>query len=385
MENHVFKKIFTAAWTALLLACCQLAAAAPSVNVTASASNPTAPATVTLAVTATSDGNPVMATQVEYFNGSTSLGASVQTPFTLTLDNLAAGTYQITAKVTTTDPANPVLQSAPLAVTVGTPPGAATAYFIHTDQLNTPRVITNGSGNLVWQWESDPFGKDAPNEQPAGQPAFTFNQRFAGQQFDRESNLHYNYQRDYDPQIGRYVQSDPLGLGGGINTFSYALGNPVRYADPTGEFVPLVIGGVCAAGGCEALFAAAATAAAWWGISHQPRTTVAEPSIPDPIANSGSGAQSRSRSPGATKDCPPGNSDPCEEIRRQIRDIEGKLASKRRQLELDPYKLYTRAYSVNPGGDLAGKGTYVGHMEQISGLEVGLARKKAEAAAMGCL
>ncbi|WP_304438640.1 RHS repeat-associated core domain-containing protein, partial [Duganella sp. Root198D2] len=217
----MFKKLFTAAWTALLLACCQLAAAAPTVNVTATPSNPTVPATVTLAVTATSDGNPVMATQVEYFNGSTSLGASVQAPFTLTLDNLAAGTYQIIAKVATTDPANPILQSAPLAVTVATPPGTATAYFIHTDQLNTPRAITNGGGNLVWQWDSDPFGKDAANEQPAGQPVFTFNQRFPGQQFDRESNLHYNYYRDYDPQTGRYVQSDPIGLEGGINTYAY--------------------------------------------------------------------------------------------------------------------------------------------------------------------
>ncbi|KRC00112.1 hypothetical protein ASE26_24110, partial [Duganella sp. Root198D2] len=221
MEKYVFKKIFSAAWMALLLVCCQLAAAAPTVNVTASPSNPTAPAAVTLAVTAISDGNPVMATQVEYFNGTTSLGVSLQSPFTLTLNNLAAGTYQITAKVTTTDPANPVLQSAPLAVTIGTAPGAATAYFIHTDQLNTPRAITNGSGNLVWQWDSDPFGKDAADEQPAGQLAFAFNQRFPGQQFDRETHLHYNYYRDYDPQTGRYVQSDPIGLEGGINTYAY--------------------------------------------------------------------------------------------------------------------------------------------------------------------
>src|SRR6185369_13629656 len=120
------------------------------------------------------------------------------------------------------------------AVTVGAAPGAAKAYFIHTDQLNTPRAITNDSGNLVWQWDSDPFGKDAPNEQPAGQTAFTFNQRFPGQQFDRETNLHYNYQRDYDPQLGRYVQSDPIGLNGGINTYGYASGNPMSRTDPLG-------------------------------------------------------------------------------------------------------------------------------------------------------
>ena len=227
----MFKKLFTAAWMALLFTFCQLASAATNVSATATPSSPTAPATVTLAASGDSDGNPIMVTKVEYFNGTTSLGVSVQSPFTLTLNNLAAGTYQISVKVTTTDPANPVLQSAPLALTVGTAPGAATAYFIHTDQLNTPRAITDGSGNLVWQWDSDPFGKDAPNELPAGQPAFTFNQRFPGQQFDRESNLHYNYFRDYDPALGRYVQSDPIGLKGGINTYGYVNGNPIVAID----------------------------------------------------------------------------------------------------------------------------------------------------------
>lgn len=238
----MFKKLFTTGWVALLFVFCELAAAAAHVSVTATPTNPTAPANVTLAVSGDTDGNPVMATKVEYFNGSTSLGVSVQSPFTLTLTNLAAGTYQISVKVTTSDPANPVLQSAPLAVTIGTAPGSATAYFIHTDQLNTPRAITDGSGNLVWQWDGDPFGKDVPNEQPAAQPAFTFNQRFPGQQFDRESNLHYNYFRDYDPALGRYIQSDPIGLKGGVNTYGYVGGNPVSRIDPTGEFffVPVI-------------------------------------------------------------------------------------------------------------------------------------------------
>lgn len=230
----MFKKLFTAAWLALLFTFSHFASAATNVNVTATPSNPTVPATVTLAVSDDSDGNPIMVTKVEYFNGTTSLGVSVQSPFTLTLNNLAAGTYQISVKVTTTDPANPVLQSAHLAVTVSTAPGAATAYFIHTDQLNTPRVITDGSGNQVWRWDSDPFGKETPNEQPAGQPAFTFNQRFPGQQFDRESNLNYNFFRDYDPAPGRYIESDPIGLNVGINTYGYVDSDPLSLSDLLG-------------------------------------------------------------------------------------------------------------------------------------------------------
>lgn len=111
---------------------------------------------------------------------------------------------------------------------------AASMYFVQTDQLNTPRAITDENNVLVWKWDSDPYGAAPPNESPAGAPAFAFGLRFPGQVFDRESYLYYNYFRDYDSQTGRYIQSDPIGLEGGINTYGYVSGNPVSFTDPEG-------------------------------------------------------------------------------------------------------------------------------------------------------
>ncbi|MEB0141147.1 MULTISPECIES: RHS repeat-associated core domain-containing protein [unclassified Undibacterium] len=100
-------------------------------------------------------------------------------------------------------------------------------HDVHTDHLNTPRVITNSQGVEVWRWDSMPFGESAPNENPGNTGVahdFTFNQRFAGQYYDQESGLHYNYYRDYDPSTGRYITSDPIGLRGGPNTYAYVGG-----------------------------------------------------------------------------------------------------------------------------------------------------------------
>ncbi len=97
------------------------------------------------------------------------------------------------------------------------------------------RLRRCASGKVVWQWDNaDPFGNNVPNENPNGAGQFGFPLRFAGQYFDRETSLAYNVNRDYDPSLGRYVQSDPLGLYSGINTYTYVDGNPLSYVDPTG-------------------------------------------------------------------------------------------------------------------------------------------------------
>ena len=105
---------------------------------------------------------------------------------------------------------------------------SSTPFYLHSDHLNTPRMATNQAQQTVWQWQSDAFGVgDA-----AG--SLTMNLRFPGQYYDQESGLHYNYFRDYDPNTGRYVESDPIGLNGGLNTYAYVGGNPLGLVDPKG-------------------------------------------------------------------------------------------------------------------------------------------------------
>ena len=107
--------------------------------------------------------------------------------------------------------------------------------YLHADQLNTPRLATNGSGTVVWRWDSDAFGIGAANQDPDNDTNLVnVRLRFAGQYLDEETGLHYNYFRDYDEVTGRYVQSDPIGLEGGLNTYGYAHQNPLSYFDSFG-------------------------------------------------------------------------------------------------------------------------------------------------------
>jgi RHS repeat-associated protein len=104
--------------------------------------------------------------------------------------------------------------------------------YIHSDHLNTPRSASNEDKAVVWRWQSDAFGDGLANNDVDGDGEVTnIGLRFPGQIFDEESNKHYNYFRDYDPSLGRYVESDPIGLAGGLNTFSYVKNGPLVNID----------------------------------------------------------------------------------------------------------------------------------------------------------
>ena len=117
----------------------------------------------------------------------------------------------------------------PVAVLAG-----AGVYYVHTDHLGTPRIVSNGS-SAIWSWQSSPFSLGTADEDPDNDLiGFTYNLRFPGQYYDSETELHYNYYRTYDPSTGRYMESDPISLAAGLNTYSYVSNMPTMQTDTFG-------------------------------------------------------------------------------------------------------------------------------------------------------
>lgn len=171
---------------------------------------------------------------VNHVNGATSLAVNQQVEGGQ-WNLLGNFTFNNTSTVSLTDQANGYVIADALRVVGNVTGNEEVLHYVHTDHLGTPRVITDTNNTVVWSWHSDPFGKAAANEDPDGDGnKVTFNLRFPGQYYDAETELHYNYFRDYDPSTGRYLQSDPIGLGGGLNTYGYVGGNPLNYIDPFG-------------------------------------------------------------------------------------------------------------------------------------------------------
>jgi RHS repeat-associated protein len=204
---------------------------APTVSLTSPTNGATftAPASITLSATAADSDGTIQ--KVELFHGGTNLIATITTaPYTFPWTGVAQGSYTLTAVAT--DNQNASTTSAPVSITVLRAPAL---HFIEVDHLNTPRLVADATGTTVWRWDQgEPFGVNVADENPSGLGTFDLPLRLPGQYFDKETNLHYNYFRDYDPSTGRYGESDPIGLKAGLNTYAYVDLRPVNQHDRSG-------------------------------------------------------------------------------------------------------------------------------------------------------
>jgi RHS repeat-associated protein len=122
------------------------------------------------------------------------------------------------------------LEDTPVATLRSKSGGGIDIDYVWADHLDTPRAITtsDAAATLLWSWNSDPFGTTVASG------SIEYNLRFPGQYFDAETGLHYNYFRDYAASEGRYIESDPLGLDAGEDTYAYAFATPVSSFDSLG-------------------------------------------------------------------------------------------------------------------------------------------------------
>jgi RHS repeat-associated protein len=116
------------------------------------------------------------------------------------------------------------IADAMLFVAAGAQP--ANLLYVHPDHLGSPQKLTDAGQATVWDGVFDPFGEEVAIAGLAAMPL-----RFPGQYADEETGYSYNYYRDYDPTLGRYIQSDPIGLDGGINTYAYVESDPISGSD----------------------------------------------------------------------------------------------------------------------------------------------------------
>jgi len=108
---------------------------------------------------------------------------------------------------------------------------SSTVNYVVADQLATPRAVTNSAGAVIWSWtyQGNPFGEQQPTSS-----GYVLNLRYPGQWYDAETGTADNGYRTFESYLGRYAQTDPTGLDGGISTYAYVQNNPLNHVDPLG-------------------------------------------------------------------------------------------------------------------------------------------------------
>jgi len=235
--------------------------------------------------------------------------------------------------------------------------GSTSVSYIHADSLATPRVVSDASGTIIWQWPyaSNVFGESAPTG------SYKLNLRFSGQYFDDESAASYNFARTYDSGIGRYLQSDPDGLAGGPNTYLYALGQPLHLKDPSGLQSVVQCGNPAFAAQCAAAGIGGAAVAA----------EAAKQAAAASAAAAGSNASTSSPANCPAKD------DPCPPLYARIVELRDEIRTRYYQMLEDKNDLYmTRPTGPN---------SWAGHQEQYENKQEALRGVIYLANGAGCL
>jgi len=135
----------------------------------------------------------------------------------------------------------------------------ANLLYVHADHLGAPQKLTNTTQAIAWDGVFDPFGEEVALTGLAVMPM-----RFPGQYADDETGYSYNYFRDYDSALGRYIQSDPIGLMGGINRYAYVRNNPTVRIDPSGRQEAAMV--ACFGGPNPICIGATAVTACKWAV-----------------------------------------------------------------------------------------------------------------------
>jgi RHS repeat-associated protein len=255
----------------------------------------------------------------------------------------------------------------------------STYQFVETDALGTPRAVINPTNNtIIWRWDITPtaFGDHNPINDPDGNgTTYTLGLRYPGQFNDGLDFINYNGFRDYYANSGRYLESDPIGLGGGISTYGYVGGNPLGYFDPQGlapnQACVAAYTATCAAIGGGLGFYGGGLAGGFVG-SGVPVAGTAAGAIGGAELGGIGGASAGGLAGNALGNavCP---DDECAKLEQQINSLVSELKKRSSELIRDPRGL-----------PLSGPMSIAGHQQQFRNKQARLRRLLGEADSKGC-